>query len=144
MALNIKRDLVTNETAENEGVWKDYESGSRLLLARLTNENAQKARMAAYNEWRALLERKNADGTSTEEAQAKMEEIDAEVIAKHVLKDWEGIEDDEGNPVPYTPEVGEEYLNLSKDFRQDVRVMAGERSSYLESSIAGDTEKAKK
>ena len=82
MALNIGRDLVTSKTAEVEGVWRDYESGSKLLLARLTNENAQKARMEAFNEWRTLLERKTAEGNSTPEAQEKMEEIEAEVIAQ--------------------------------------------------------------
>ena len=144
MALNIGRDLVTSKTAEVEGVWRDYESGSKLLLARLTNENAQKARMEAFNEWRTLLERKTADGNSTPEAQEKMEEIEAEVIAKHVLKGWSGIEGDDGQEVPFTPETAEQYLNMSKDFRQDVRMYSGERASYLESSIAADTEKAKK
>lgn len=144
MALNIGRDLVTSKTAEVEGVWRDYESGSKLLLARLTNETAQKARMEAFNEWRTLLERKDADGNSTPEAQEKMEEIEAEVIANHVLKGWSGIEDDDGQEVPFTPATAEQYLNLSKDFRQDVRMMAGERASYLESSIAADTAKAKK
>lgn len=144
MALNIGRDLVTNKTAETEGVWQSYESGSKLLVARLTNENAQKARMEAFNEWRTLLEMKDAEGNSTPEAQAKMEEIEAEVLATHVLKGWEGVVGDDEQPVPFTKETALEYLKLSKDFRQDVRVMANERANYLESAIAADTAKAKK
>ncbi|MDC9603150.1 hypothetical protein PSH49_21465 [Pseudoalteromonas sp. GABNS16G] len=35
------------------------------------------------------------------------------LIAKHLLVDWQGLEDDDGNPLPYDPELAVELFKMN-------------------------------
>lgn len=45
---------------------------------------------------------------------AEQDRVNAIVIRECGLLDWEGIEDNDGNPVPYSKKKAEEYLNVKK------------------------------
>lgn len=138
-------NTITDEKAELEGVWQEYEDGSRVKLARFNNEKAQRMRIEWYQENKALLEalaEKGEDGEKQREEMFKQGE--AKIMAEAVLLDWEGFEDAKGKEVKYTAETAEQYLLLSKDFRKDMSMMSGNRDKYLLKNLQDDVEAAKK
>jgi hypothetical protein len=139
MALNIIRDTKTNHSAETEGVWVDYQSGSRLLLARFENEKAQTYRIESFRENESVIK-----GKDLVKADEKAREISTKALAKFVLLGWEGIVDDNGEAVPYSEELAYHYLTESRDFARDVIFESNQREKYLESTIAADVAKVKK
>lgn len=138
-------NTITDEKAELEGVWQEYEGGSRVKLARFNNEKAQRMRIEWYQENKALLEalaEKGEDGEKQREEMFKQGE--AKIMAEAVLLDWEGFEDAKGKEVKHSVETAEQYLLLSKDFRKDMSMMSGNRDKYLLKNLQEDVEAAKK
>jgi hypothetical protein len=138
-------NIVTDEKAELEGVWQDYEGGSRVKLARFNNEKAQRMRMEWYQENKALLE---ALADKGDEGEKQREELfkqgECKIMAEAVLLDWEGFEDLNGKTVKHSPKVAEQYLLMSKDFRKDMSMLSGNRDKYLLKNLQEDVEAAKK
>lgn len=138
-------NTITDEKAELEGIWMDYEGGSRVKLARFNNEKAQAMRIEWYQENKAQLEALEGKG---EDAEAKRTEMfkqgEAKVMAEAVLLGWEGFEDAAGKPVEHTTKTAEQYLLMSKDFRKDMSMMSGNRDKYLLKNLQDDVEAAKK
>jgi hypothetical protein len=138
-------NTVTDEKAEIEGIWMDYDGGSRVKLARFNNEKAQRMRMEWYQENKALLE---ALADKGEEGEQQREDLfkagEAKIMSEAVLLDWDGFEDLEGKKVKHTQKTAEQYLLLSKDFRKDMSMMSGNRDKYLLKNLQEDVEAAKK
>lgn len=105
------RRFAMDKSAETEGVWFDYEEGSRLLVARYGNLR----HVAAERE----LERKNEieldSDDITKVAELRMA-MNVELFAKTVLKGWEGIVDENGKDFPYTYENAKTLLELPEFF----------------------------
>ena len=61
-----------------------------------------------------------------------MEEISIEAMAHHVLLGWKDIEDDDGNPLEYSPETALELLRDPglRDLYQFVLTQANERALF--------------
>jgi hypothetical protein len=138
MALCIRKSMITDERAEIEGVWQDYENGSRVLLARFDNEEAQKIRVEEYRENRAVIDQ----GGELADTISLRAEIKA--MSQAVVRGWEGFVDEDGNEDVYTPAKAAEYLELSKDFRRDMQRMSMGRERYLAQNLAADAKKVKK
>ena len=138
-------NTITDEKAELEGIWQEYEGGSRVKLARFNNEKAQRMRLDWYQENKALLESLAEKG---EEGEQQRDELfkkgEAKIMSEAVLLDWEGFEDAKGKEVKHTAETAEQYLLLSKDFRKDMSMMSGNRDKYLLKNLQEDVEAAKK
>lgn len=138
-------NTITDEKAELEGIWMDYDGGSRVKLARFNNEKAQRMRLDWYQENKALLESLAEKG---EEGENQRDELfkkgEAKIMSEAVLLDWEGFEDAKGKVVKYSAETAEQYLLLSKDFRKDMSMMSGNRDKYLLKNLQEDVEAAKK
>ena len=128
--------LATDEKLSTEGVWVDYVDGARLLVARTGNKHFRDYCRARFGKvgrtFRAeeLLTQKNKNGTTSRE-----EAIVREGVAKHVLRDWEGIEDDDGNPLPYTPEQGLEAFEKYPEFLDDVLSVAGDVQNFKDAGV---------
>jgi hypothetical protein len=89
--------------AEAEGVWTDYADGIRFKIARLGNPD--------YRAHLRKIGRANQIHVQQDLMDPEvMESFSKEAIAKHVLLDWENVEDDDGSKIPYSPDVGEKIL----------------------------------
>ncbi|EOV8094045.1 TPA: hypothetical protein NGR52_004200 [Vibrio parahaemolyticus] len=117
--------LKTDKEKEVNGVWRDYFDGSRLLVARLGNENYRAFIAREYKANRIAIER------GGEKADKLALRIQTEALARHVLLDWDGIVIG-GSDTKYTPEIGIEVFNKMPDFKADVENIAGEMSLYSE------------
>lgn len=95
---SIKTDI----SKQNDGTWVDFIMGIRLKIAR--------ARNPKYSElMRKLTENMRLDLRENKFNSEEFNVMLAKVRAHTVLLDWENIEED-GKPVPYSPEKALEYF----------------------------------
>ena len=124
-------EFITSAELEREGVWKDIGPGARLKIARAGNPDHEAEVARLEREYRAQT--MAGDG---ELPAPVRREIGIKASARTILKDWEGLVDDDGNPLPpYAPEHGIRLMGLSKDFANLVSNLAFERRGYQDTSV---------
>ena len=130
---NFKTDL----TREDQGVWLEVGDGFAVRVCRL----GCKAHAELYRSLtsppgiRAAIE-------SNAYPPAKHVEMQVELLAQTILKDWRGMTD-KGQPVPYSIEKAKEVLQL-KDFRGLIHSLADQQSNFRSDEIAGAKDALKK
>ena len=116
-------EFKTNTDAEKEGVWIEVGAGLRLRVARLGNPSYE-AYIRKHGR-KHLIQLKT--GTLTDDKEVL--ELTRRAMARHVLVDWENLQDDDGINVEYSVERAEEYLAI-KDFMELVFKLSGERELF--------------
>lgn len=122
MSLKIST-FKTNAASEQEGVWVDIGSGAKIKVARMNN-------FAYEDEIRRLGKphlRAIRLGTLDHET---LEKITIKAFSLHILKDWHGLDDDDGKPIPFSPEKAEELMTEHRDFYRMVQEFANEQDLY--------------
>lgn len=87
--------------------WLDLGSGVRLLLEPLTT-----AVMLAARSDPAILAATQATEGETAPSSDDLARVVAKAVAKLVVKDWDGVGDETGKPLPLTPEGIDALLEL--------------------------------
>jgi hypothetical protein len=113
--------------AMTEGKWVDLGDGVRVRVVRADNTEARKLRM--------LLERPYR---GRDIPVSKLEEITSVTIARTVLKDWEGVTDDGGNAIPFSPDEATRIFKKYPDFRDDVAVVSMDREMFRMETLEED------
>lgn len=114
-----------DSNAEIDGIWTTYDLGIRLKIARLGNQK--------YREYMRKIGRPHQlqiqHGTLDD---ATMETLSREAVAHTILLDWENVEDEDGNALKYTPELGEELFKDTAyyDMLQFVVAFASKTENY--------------
>lgn len=85
--------------------WLDLGHGVRLLVEPLTTA----IMLAARGDPTIVAAAGDADGSASNEDLAR---IVAKAVARIVVKDWEGVGDEDGQPLPLTPEGIDALLEL--------------------------------
>lgn len=85
--------------------WLDLGHGVRLLVEPLTTA----IMLAARSDPTIVAAAGDADGSTSNDDLAR---IVAKAVARIVVKDWEGVGDEDGNPLPLTPEGIDALLEL--------------------------------
>lgn len=128
---SIKTDL--NKQAN--GVWVDFAEGIRLKIARAKNPKyIELLRDLVEPERKAIREDKlDIDNLA---------DIVLEVRAKTILLDWENIEDNDGNSIPYSSEKAMEFFKNPElnDFYVFV-VAVSENADQFKKDLVKDSEK---
>lgn len=95
--------IKTDSQKSNDGIWVDFEEGIRLKVARLHN--------AEYDKYLQRISkpylRKIRTNTLNRDITA---DLTKQAVAKHILLDWENIEDESGDPIPYSSEKALEFF----------------------------------
>lgn len=115
----MKLSSMTTAAAEAAGKWFVYEPGVRVRIS--------PARNPQHRDW--LIARARSLSKAERKDSATLLLIDAEGIARNVLRDWEGITDDAGVPVPYTPELGVRLLTAGTARANDFKAFVDEIST---------------
>jgi len=112
--LDLFAEFAVDEAAETAGVWVDY-GNIKLKIAMNGNKNYRQRFTKLYKPNERLLK------TNSDAAEAKSNEILADVMAHTILKGWEGkiIVEKGGAPVEYSVENAKKALMLPK-FREIV------------------------
>lgn len=90
------KDLFVDPVAVKDGRWVDYLCGVKLRVARFGNE----AHSAFLREAYAPHRKEARDGKLDPDVSIR---IGREGVAHHVLRDWSGLEGDDGQPLPFSP-----------------------------------------
>lgn len=88
---SIRSDL----SAEVDGVWAEFEDGFKLKIASSLSPAFQDALDKALEPYRDLIRSGKLDA-------AQREKIYQEVASAHLVKDWAGLESDDGQPLAYS------------------------------------------
>lgn len=126
--MKIAAKYATDETLETEGVWVEIGERARILVARAGNPKHEKL----VRELRKPHERRFRDGKLPDDLATKLA---VEAIARTILLGWEGLEDENGEPMPYSVEKARELLTELKDFRTEVAEIATEAEMYRKESL---------
>ncbi|WP_095058027.1 hypothetical protein [Pseudomonas sp. Irchel s3f7] len=112
MALQLKKkDQNTSETK-----WVAYDDDTKVLLARIDNPEYQ---VALERERRKL---RNADAqfgvgvVGAVEGEVTEHQTQCKLISQFIVKDWTGVQDEGGNPLPYSSEDAEQMLDANLGF----------------------------
>lgn len=98
-------EQATDPQLEAEGVWVEVQEGVRLCVARIGHPAYEQYVRRISAPHRALLRSENPP--------AKLvERLVIDAMAHHVLKGWEGLEDEDGTPLAYTPENAKKVLSV--------------------------------
>lgn len=115
--------------AAQEGVWVEFEGGARLLVARMPNPAYERAMRRLGRPYRREFRAARFQPEKLE-GNPELIRVQKQAVAETVLLGWEGIENEDGSPLPYTPEKGLElFLDPAYDilwrFVVDVASEAG-------------------
>lgn len=120
----------TDATLETEGVWVDIGDGAKLKVARLGNPEHKRIAQRLSRPHRGILEGKNL------KAQAEVaERLGIQAAAQAILRDWEGLEEEDGTAIEYSTEKAMELLAIA-DFRDLVLEIADSMEAYRAEEIA--------
>lgn len=122
MSLDIFTNFATDEVAENSGVWRNIGGGASLLIARNGNRRYSDLITRRVAEHRETLDLKN------DVANAKSDEILADVIGGTILLGWKGVAY-KGKDLGYSVENARMLLK-HKDFRGLVIRLSEEVDAY--------------
>ena len=123
-ALNLFAEFATDSTAEKEGVWVEY-GDIKFLIAMSGNRKYRERFLKLYKPHERLFK------TNSEAAEAKSNEILADVMAHTILLDWTGemVVEKDGQPVKYSVENAKKALMLTR-FRELIQGYADDFSLF--------------
>lgn len=99
-------DLKTDLDKARNGVWETYIDDFKVKVARSTTPGyISYIQKYARGQGRAFLEGRNDPKTLK-----AIKPIIREAAARHLLLDWKGMEDDDGNEIPYSVEMAVKLL----------------------------------
>lgn len=121
--MDIFKSFATNTDAEVAGVWKDISADAKIKVARAGNRPYSRSLTKQIEKYRAALDTKDdvADDTS--------DMIMVDLLAEHILLDWEGISY-KGEALPYSKDNAKMLLRV-KDFRKLVSAQSDTLANFL-------------
>lgn len=124
----IESEYGTDPEKTNNGIWKDIAliPGMRIKVAQSGNPEYRKMLRALYKPYSRMI------NAGQELPQAKEEEIQNILLAKTIMKDWEGVPSTDENPVPYNYENAMAVLTNPKlkALREEIMQHADDFASY--------------
>ena len=125
MGFNISKKLGGDPKKVEEGVWIDETSGLRLKIARWNNKKYRKFLRDVVTTPKFKLDRAKQFNVDS------MHERVKQAVARYILLDWEGMEEDgpDGSPVTvkYSPEKAlecfdeyPEFYDMVVEYSQDI------------------------
>lgn len=117
------RDITADRNKEVQGVWLPVGEGFDVKVARMPNPKFNARLQELGRPYRSQLRRGQYDA-------ATVEKLTTEAMAETVLLDWRGLEDDDGNPIPYSQQKAKELLSDNSSFAEIVQELASDYSNF--------------
>jgi hypothetical protein len=110
---------------DREGRWAEFVPGMRFRIARMDNKRALDSHRQRLADEQARVGRAKI-------APEVLGEIALETLARHVLLGWDGVDDADGKPIPYSPEKALEFLRdeRCRDLRRFLEEAASDAAAY--------------
>ena len=125
----------TDNEKELNGVWIPYELGIQVKIARAGNTKYQAYLQELCAPYRTSIRQTIQDAEI-------LQEVTRKATAKCILLDWKNIEDEEGNPLSYSPEKALELFSDPelKDFYEFILTVSQGKEEFRKEVIE-DSEK---
>ena len=127
---NIYDMFATDTLREAEGFWHPVSDTIQFLMARAGGSNSNFAKSL---EVRTRPHRRKIDNDDMDLDLAN--KIMIEVFAETVIKDWEGITNEDGEPMPYTKENAVMLLTQLPDLFNELREVAVKQANFRSANL---------
>ena len=127
--MDLKKAYAVDKTAAEEGKWMVTQEGMDVKVAKLGCP-AFVAEVTRLQKPHLALLRSNSP-----EAEKLNKEITIKAMAKTILFDWKAESD--GQPVPYTYELGVEAFKEFDEFYADVSLLSASRNNFKTEDVSG-------
>lgn len=105
MAFKLKKQV-----KHTDAKWFKFDDETKIQIASIDNPQYQ----VALSRMRREIQRNDAKFALGEAGVIDGEKTDYELqcwlVAHHVIRDWSGVQDENGNPLPFTPENAEALM----------------------------------
>lgn len=122
--MDVYKEFATDTQLEVEGRWVPYDEKTRFKIARIGNAAYSRLFGRLYKQHRTLLDGKGAA------AEAKSDEVMAEVYGKTIVVGWSGPVSMNGVDMSTYSQLNSQKLCEFKDFRRWVQGHAEDMDSY--------------
>ena len=122
---------ITDRNIESEtGVWIKFPQGRKFCILRAggANKKFSRALQKAVKPYRRQLEKNTLDPDVADK-------LFQSVYARHVVIDWDGINDEDGTPVPCTPENIEAFFEAFPEIFKELSDAAGDMATFSEETL---------
>jgi hypothetical protein len=128
---NLEGYATDKDREASEGVWLKFPGERRVRVLRAGGANRKFSRSFSriVKPYRRQLER----GTLEPE---KSDELMLEVYLDSVIIDWDGFNDSNGKPIPYTKQVAREFFTVMPEMFNDIQNIATEMATFQEQEAA--------
>lgn len=99
-----------------ETKWLDYDSDTKIEVAGLDNPEYQVALERARRRLRKNDEQFDQGDVGVVSGEKTEHSTQCMLLAHFILKDWSGAQDENGNPLKYSPDVGAQMLEGDVEF----------------------------
>lgn len=122
--MDVFKEFATDQQLEVEGRWVPYDEKTKFKIARIGNNAYSRLFQRLYKQHRMLLEGKG------QAAEAKSDEVMAEVYGKTILVGWEGPVSLNGVDMSNYSQEHSQKLCAIKDFRRWVQGHAEDLEAF--------------
>lgn len=136
--MNLYKQFGTNKSLEKEGIYIDYGKNSngspiRIRIARAGGANVrfQKVLEAKSKPYRRQIQNDTADAEV-------VDQLMKEVYAETIILGWEGVDDAEGNEIPFTKENCVRLFNDLPDLWSDIAEVSRKTAAFRNEILEDD------
>lgn len=134
VSFNSLKKLEVSEASTAEFTLSVLEGAPVLILAFAGEANAPYFNALLRQVRPATAGKKRNTGITAEKMRENREK-DRELFGRFILKGWEGVTDDSGQEVPWTPENGQAFLEaLPSWIFDDIRAFASSPENFMADS----------
>lgn len=127
--MGLYEQYKTSSSFEENGVWVDFGDGIRVKVRRLNSDKSRDVRKQLEAPYSAQMRR------GQELPDSVSEEILKKQICHGVVIAWEGVTDEKGKVLDFTPDNAYKVFTDLPDFLNDVATASATRATFKELQI---------
>lgn len=125
-------EFAIDKNLSEEGIWVDISDDARIKVASVKTDRYKRRLAELSAPYRHMIT------TRTEAAQKKISEITARAIADVIIINWEGIQNNDGEEIPYSRDTAYKLLKDYPAFADMVYAIASDDAVFKPSVIEED------
>lgn len=129
--MDLMKQYGTDKEKEVDGVWEEFSDGIEVKIARHNNPKYK-------DMFQGIVAKSPRKYRGKKLSDPVMIELNAKCAARHILRDWKGVDLDGVKNVPYTEELGEKLFIALPDFYDEVIGIATNFENYRVEELEED------
>lgn len=130
--MNFHSRYYSNADAKENGTWVDLGGGLKIKVRALDSTHSRETRRKLEEPYSALI---RSTGSLPDD---KAEEVMTKQLAQSIVVDWQGVTEEDGAPLPFSPAAAEKMFQKYPDFRSEVAMIITDRSTFKRQAQEAD------